>query len=51
MVRKEVKKEAIVHKWDNSGWAQKLAVQKTWALTDFGRCSVILACLPASRES
>jgi large subunit ribosomal protein L14e len=50
-VRKEVEKEAIVDKWDNSGWAQKLAVQKRWALTDFGRCSVILACLLASRES
>ncbi|KIJ89542.1 hypothetical protein K443DRAFT_117845, partial [Laccaria amethystina LaAM-08-1] len=50
-VRKEVEKEAIVHKWDNSGWAQKLAVQKRWALTDFGRCSVILGYLLASRES
>ncbi|KIJ91910.1 hypothetical protein K443DRAFT_114378, partial [Laccaria amethystina LaAM-08-1] len=50
-VRKEIEKGAIVDKWDNSGWAQKLAVQKRWVLTDFGRCSVILACLLASRES
>jgi large subunit ribosomal protein L14e len=51
-VRKEVYKEAIVDEWDKSSWALKrVTVQKRWALTDFGRCSVILACLPASRES
>jgi large subunit ribosomal protein L14e len=51
-VSKKFEKEAIVDKWDNSSWAQKrVAVQKRWALTDFGRRSVILACLLASRES
>ena len=51
-VRKEVGKEPIVDKWDKSSWTQRrVAVQKRRVLTDFGRCSVMLACFLASRES
>jgi len=50
-VRKEDEKEAIVDNWDKSSWAQKrVTVQKRRALTDFGRCSVMLVCFLASSE-
>ncbi|KIJ92297.1 hypothetical protein K443DRAFT_13700 [Laccaria amethystina LaAM-08-1] len=44
--------QASPEEMDNSSWAQKRdAVQKRRALTDFGRCSIMLACFLAPRGS
>ena len=43
VVKKQVEAEAIVEKWQKSGFAQKrAAVEKRRALNDFGRFKVML---------
>ncbi|GLB39431.1 putative ribosomal protein L14 [Lyophyllum shimeji] len=44
VVRKVAEKEAVVEKWNKTGWAQKrAAIEKRRSLNDFARFSVMLA--------
>jgi large subunit ribosomal protein L14e len=43
VIKKQLEKESILEKWQNSSWAKKReAIQKRRALNDFGRFSVLL---------
>ncbi|KAJ3506941.1 hypothetical protein NLJ89_g6583 [Agrocybe chaxingu] len=43
-LKKQLEKQAVVEKWNKSGWAQKLAaVEKRRSLNDFDRFKVMLA--------
>lgn len=44
IVKKQLEKEAIVEKWNKSGWATKrAAAEKRKALNDFARFNIMLA--------
>ncbi|GLB43994.1 putative 60S ribosomal protein L14 [Lyophyllum shimeji] len=44
VVRKVAEKEAVVEKWNKTGWAQKrAAIEKRRSLNDFARFNVMLA--------
>jgi large subunit ribosomal protein L14e len=43
VIKKQLEKESIVEKWQNSSWAKKReAIQRRRELNDFGRFSVLL---------
>ena len=44
VVKKQVEKEAVVEKWNKSGWATKrAAAEQRRSLNDFGRFNIMLA--------